>query len=104
MGRLAFNKKEGDFKLIDHQHLSNCWWFIKIFSNGDRQSNDTQELIKREILERFNGQLLPYRPHLESIAEIKELEKKDMIVTDSSKYQSFDIYLGNKWIGELKMF
>lgn len=31
MSRLSFNKKEGDFDKIDQQHLSNCWWFLKVF-------------------------------------------------------------------------
>jgi hypothetical protein len=100
MSRLAFNKKEGDFDKIDHQHLSNCWWFLKVFR--PEEGKDVRELIKRQLLSRFNGQLLPYRPHIEFKTEIQELDSLGMLHKIEDEFHSYNIIHQGKKIGEIR--
>ena len=58
---------------IDHQHLSNMYWFHLIF--WDRKL----QWVIDEINDRFNGQILHYRPHLQFESEIQGLEDRRMI-------------------------
>ena len=66
----------GKLKLIgeiDHQHLSNIYWFHLIM--WDKKYIWALE----EIKSRFNGQLLPYKPHIDFKDEINWLESHGMI-------------------------
>ena len=58
---------------IDHQHLSNMYWFHLIFWDKKLQ------WVIDEINDRFNGQILHYRPHLQFESEIQGLEDRGMI-------------------------
>ncbi len=101
--RLAFNKEEGDFAIIDQQHLSNCWWFIKIFGNKSKgATEDTMELIKRQLISRFNGQLMEYRPHVGNSSEIKALNKMNMIQKAVGKLNTYDIIFDGHKIGQIR--
>lgn len=102
MSRLSFNKKEGDFDKIDHQHLSNCWWFVKIFDDENGTHKDVLELTKRQMVDRFNGQPLPYRPHIGNVAEIKKLEELDMLRERLDEHHVYDIVWKGKKIGEIR--
>lgn len=101
--RIAFNKKEGDFDKIDHQHLSNCWWFIKVFGENSEAEKYTLEVIKRQLLDRFNGQLMPYHPHIQNKGEIKALEAQGMVFQDPSEHNAFDIIFEGKKIGKIRL-
>lgn len=102
MERLSFNKKEGDFSKIDQQHLSNCWWFVKIFDKS-KKAKDVLEVIKRELLDRFNGQLMPYRPHVANKDEIKQLEKKGMFQESVGELHTHNIIFEGAKIGEIRL-
>jgi len=58
---------------MDHQHLSNIYWFHLIFWERKMQ------WAIDEIENRFNGQILHYRPHIKFEAEIKFLEERGLI-------------------------
>ena len=58
---------------IDHQHLSNMYWYYLIFWDKKLQ------WVLDEINDRFNGQILHYRPHLQFESEIQGLEDRGMI-------------------------
>ena len=103
MNRLAFNKKEGDFTKIDQQHLSNCWWFVKVFGDHeDEKVTFTLEQIKRQLVDRFNGQLMSYRPHTANKSEIELLETSGMLVRRWEEHQAWDIIWDNKKIGKIR--
>lgn len=58
---------------MDHQHLSNIYWYHRIFF-------DIKMIWAIDIIEsKYNGQLLPYSPHVSFTQEIKMLEEKNMI-------------------------
>ncbi len=79
---------------IDHQHASNILWYHKIVCG---HLNGLEHI--KEILEtRFNGQLLPYKPHVKFQGEIEILRKKRML-QNCTKFGG-DIYLEDIKIGE----
>jgi len=55
---------------LDHQHLSNIYWYHKLVFDVDHIW--ALDLIR----ERFNGQLRPYAPHIDFHHEITALEQK----------------------------
>lgn len=54
---------------LDHQHLSNIYWYHKLVLGFEHRW--ALDLIR----ERFNGQLMPYAPHIDFTYEISELER-----------------------------
>ena len=64
----TFKGNNVSFDSIDHQHLSNVYWYTKLILEGDTY------LPLRKASERFNGQILDYKPHADFLAEIDKLE------------------------------
>jgi len=93
---VTFDNRNIDEKDMEHQHLSNRYWFDKIFW---RQENT--ECI-RVTKERFNGQLLPYRPCIRFKDEIRNKNKKGMLQAISETY--FKIFYQSNEIGEIRFF
>jgi hypothetical protein len=58
---------------IDQQHLSNVYWYTLIFCET------VSEWVIGILAERFNGQLLEYRPHVDFTEEILALRDRGMI-------------------------
>tara|TARA_R110002049_G_scaffold140454_1_gene301481 strand:- start:624 stop:908 length:285 start_codon:yes stop_codon:yes gene_type:complete len=58
---------------IDDQHLSNIYWFSKVFNSY------TSPHIYREIIQRFGGKPLAYKP-LPVSGEIEGLKKLGYII------------------------
>lgn len=55
---------------LEHQHLSNIYWYHKLVFN-------IEHLWALDIIrERFNGQLMPYSPHVDFTPEMEALEQK----------------------------
>lgn len=68
-----------------HQHLSNTYWFNLIF-------NDRKEAwIQKELNDRFNGQLLEYRPHSDYEAEIDSLRDRMMLFYKGSDHANDEV-------------
>ena len=94
----TFRNKKVSLDTIDHQHLSNCYWYLKIIHN--EKEADLANLVET-AKERFNGQLLPYRPHVDFLYEIKELKKLDCLVDEGGRTV---IYYNGREVGEIRNF
>ena len=53
---------------LDQQHLSNIYWFYAILHS------DQLLWVLQILADKYNGQLLPYQPHIEFTQEILMLE------------------------------
>ena len=95
----TFRGKNVDVETIDHQHLSNTYWYCKIFQNASDSSLAHFEI---EANKRFNGQLLPYRPHASYRDEIEYLYKKGYLRWINEKKRII-VYEGFE-IGEINYF
>lgn len=96
----TFKGKEVSFDTIDHQHLSNCYWFSKFTYNLD--DTDMHLInITNKLAERFNGQLLPYRPHIDFRSEISMLKAKGYLHYCPNNPNRIIIHNGNHEIGEI---
>lgn len=86
---------------IDQQHLSNVYWYM-IIVLGMPSSELFQ--VQEQLDDRYNGQLLPYRPHPSFTHEIQTLNNKGMLLlreescTDMTIY---DIIYNETVIGEI---
>jgi hypothetical protein len=100
---ITFQGKEVSTETADHQHLSNAIWFLEIFFG--RQA-DTQGMIKeleQAIKDRFNGQILPYRPHISHSNEIDVLRQRGYL-SDFNDEGIATIEYRQKIIGEIRKF
>ena len=80
---------------MSHSHLSNILWYfelIKIFPLPE---------IQKEIIKRFGGIRLPYKPLISFSEEIDFLENKGYLVPEEGT-QNQDIIVNNRWIGQVK--
>lgn len=88
----TFRGKKVSLDEIDHQHLSNCYWYSLLISK--RSANEVI-FILQEMKERFNGQILPYRPHVDFEMELDYLRENGLLREDNK------IYLKDRVIGEV---
>lgn len=87
----TFQGKRVSSDTADHQHLSNCYWFWKLVGKSKFDSENFLIPIK----ERFNGQILPYRPHVDFKYEIDALEANGYLkVSDRFGFKRDIIYNG----------
>ena len=73
---MTFKGRATSFAETDHQHLSNIYYFNKYVNNQE----EFCKLVLDEINWRFNGQLLPYRPHPQFQYEMDILRSKGMFI------------------------
>jgi hypothetical protein len=94
-----FQGKEISTETADHQHLSNVLWYLKIFWPDLYPAHIREEVIKA-IKDRFNGQILPYRPHLDFEVEIQGLKERGLLFEndDGTHYIVFE----GRIIGDLR--
>lgn len=86
---------EGNVKTveeIDHQHLSNIYWFNIVLYNR------IYLFVVKELHRRFDGELLPYIPDVRFENEIRSLEKKGFVSYINGKRI---LKLNNEIIGEI---
>lgn len=74
----TFNKREIPVAELDHQHLSNIYWFHIL------KWKERLNWVIDEIKLRFNGQVLEYKPHTEYAHEIEFLEKEGYLTWKSN--------------------
>jgi len=90
----TFNGRKVTLWDIDQQHLSNVYYFNTLI--GQQSKNDDFIKILQKVLdEKFNGQLLPYRPHRNFYQEIKILEQMGYLNTNG------EIHVNGVKIGEI---
>jgi hypothetical protein len=95
----TFSGERKDFNKIDHQHLSNIYWFNKII-------NERDDWFLNPILKRFenefNGEILPYRPHPDFKQEIDWLEELGYLNWQDKEKTTAKITFEGKEVGEYK--
>jgi len=79
---------------IDHQHLSNLYWYAEVVCEVPA----LKEVVSR-INEEFNGEYLPYRPKPTFKGEIDFLEKRGYLLWKDDL--TADIIYGGHVIGEV---
>jgi hypothetical protein len=94
----SFRDKDVTDETIDHQHLSNIFWYYRILIGS---LDNLPAGMKQTLDDKFNGQLLPYRPHIKFEAEIKDLEESGYLVWHNSEKKNGDIYVHDEWVGEV---
>lgn len=91
----TFDKKVIDFDEIDHQHLSNIYWYNKICLNrGDLSLSN----VIKSIDLRFNGIVLPYRPLERFKDEIRHLDQNGMLIWNFDKTKA-DVIFRDEIVG-----
>jgi ADP-ribose pyrophosphatase YjhB (NUDIX family) len=99
----TFQGKLVTMRDIDHQHLSNLYYHQKYTSPlflGASYAKSARGVFHIKIIQtvldhRFNGQLLPFRPHVRFQEEIKALERAGYLQSDGK------IVVDGKEIGEI---
>lgn len=87
---------------LDQQHLSNIYWYHKIFFNYN------YEFVFDELKNRFNGQILPYKPHISFKLEMNGLKERNMLVETNADdhlrlVKKYSIILNDQVIGEYQI-
>ena len=67
---------------MTHSHLSNSYWFQTIFESGHVVKRSLLDVVMNTLKNKFNNEILPYRPYPKFQAEIKFLELKGMVTPD----------------------
>lgn len=96
----TFKGKKVTMQTIDHQHLSNCYWFQHVLWGMPVDHPHLIE-IKEVLADRFNGQLLPYRPHIDFKQEIDMLEGRGHLVKDENDPRLTKIFFEGVNVGEI---
>ena len=73
------NGVEKPFSQIDQQHLSNILWYHEVIYNITRFNDRTMKLIHDELVNRFNGEQLLWRP-LPISGEVAWLRRNGYII------------------------
>lgn len=82
----TFEGKSLDMDTIDHQHLSNIYWYTRIFSYEPSPAAIAQ------LKKRFNSEILEYKPLLRFPQEIQGLERKGYLKWENK---------GDYWLGTI---
>lgn len=96
---LTFKGKKISISTIDHQHLSNCYWYLLV-CQGLPKTHRMFKGIREALADRFNGQLLPYRPHVEFDYEIDTLDRKGFLLITSNPRRTIIVF-ENEVVGEI---
>lgn len=91
---LGKNRKLG---AISHQHLSNIYWFQKVFWSNSGIGRNTMNMVKNLIDYRFEGVIKPWKP-LPIPGEVKDIKSHKYC----NIYHDGTIVLYGKAIGSLK--
>lgn len=92
---ITFQGKEVSLNTVDHQHLSNVIWYWRLVC-GQLYKEGLQELR-----DRFNGQILPYRPHTDFKSELEFLRYKGYLSPFDESGVAIISFQGNV-IGEIR--
>lgn len=94
----TFHGKHIPLDAIDHQHLSNIIWYNTVVLDYPVES--CRDFLN-ELKNNFNGQLLPYRPHVDFYQEHNVLRTKGMLSKDPINHLRVIISGEGKEIGEI---
>lgn len=91
---MQYTNYKGDKKPLtelEHQHLSNIYWFNTIVW---KRTQESLSLILEQIDKRFNGEILPYIPEWQFKNEIEWLESRGHFAWDEDKTEADVVYQG----------
>lgn len=91
---ITFDRRIISVEDMTHQHVSNIYYFVN-YTMSYAYSQSLKNEIKEIINTRFNGVILPYRPVPIFVQEIKLLKNLGYLKENNQ------IYIDNKWVGEL---
>ena len=97
----TFQGRPASLFSVDQQHLSNIYWYMLIVL--EVPSSELFQ-VQEQLDDRFNGQLLPYRPHPSFTYEIQILREQGLLVVkeDSGLSQdAYDIVYRGAIVGEI---
>jgi hypothetical protein len=77
----TFDNKKATMESADHQHLSNIYWYLRIFWGC--KDNELWQVLT-ELQKRFEGKVLPYRPHPKFKEEHAYLHRNGMVDADGN--------------------
>lgn len=91
----SLDGKRTDISEMDHQHLSNIYWYARVILNSETHPDITTEITKR-----FNGKVLEYRPKMEFQFEIDQLDSSGYLQWNEDKSYA-DIFFKNERVGSV---
>lgn len=84
-----YKGEKKDLSELDHQHLSNIYWYNKvIFDKNDIYLS----IVLDQIRDRFDSKLLPYTPQWQFWQEIEYLDKIGAFVWNESRTEADIVY------------
>ena len=93
----TFDGKAIDIETMDHQHLSNIYWYNLIVIGRP------SEVAINELKKRFQGEILSYKPLLRFEYEINSLEKSgNLMWFDNETYSQGYVMYNDLIVGEIK--
>ena len=95
MSYTTFNGEKKIFDELDHQHLSNIYWYNKIVNRND---DITLHDIIVKLKDKYGG-TLPYHPHPDFKQEINALDRMGCLRWIDDRTMA-DIFLGSEKVGE----
>lgn len=98
-----FEGVEMFIKSMDHQHLSNIIHFMKYVNPNLYMGTVSMLRIKKEIDNRFNGEILHWRPLRRFTGEMEFLQDRGWLHKNKYKHKNpTDIIIDGQWIGEVE--
>ena len=98
MAYTSFNGRKTNLDEMDHQHLSNIYWFNRILNNV---LPNRLTLITNITNTKFEGVILPYRPHPDFKGEVDRLEYLGLFKWNDQKTEA-EIWYEGKLVGFFK--
>jgi hypothetical protein len=95
----TFSGEKKDFNKIDHQHISNIYWYNMIVLERDIHF---LAMIKKKINDEFGGDILPYSPHPDFKSEIESLNDMGYLIWQDEDKTWAKITWGEQIVGEYK--
>ena len=94
--RITFDGRKIKYSNLEHQHLSNIYWFNTIIHNREHEYDGA---LLVEINNRFKGEILSYKPLKRFRGEIKTLRRIGCVL----KHHDQELIIFNsKIVGEIE--
>jgi uncharacterized radical SAM superfamily Fe-S cluster-containing enzyme len=94
----TFNGKSINENEISHQHLSNWFWYINL-TFKEQYQDSSREYVQNLLYDRFDGEILDYKPHPKYWMEIDVLKRKNLLKDNGDIVLTNTIF--NHKIGEV---
>jgi hypothetical protein len=96
---LSFDGKRKTIDQLDHQHLSNIYYYMK-YTQPEVYSSAEVQMMKDELAKRFDDILLPYKPLRKFKLEIELLSRRGYL-KQKKNMDGLDVVINGEWIGEV---